>query len=119
MSHLEPTPVKDIIKDYNKTGGHRFMSLIEHHYFSNGGFFGSDHYFLDKKNYGRISHIPITIVQGRYDVLCPMTTAYDVQHVLPHCKMHLTMAGHSAFEPDNIAKLVEATNAYKKKRHKK
>jgi len=119
VSHLKPIPVRDIIKDYNKTGGHRFMSLIEHHYFSNGGFFGGDNYFLEKKNYGRISHIPITIVQGRYDVLCPMTTAYDVHRVLPHSKMHLTMAGHSAFEPDNIAKLVEATNAYKKKRHKK
>jgi hypothetical protein len=48
-----------------------------------------------------------------------MTTAYDVCKVLPQCKMHLTLAGHSAFEPDNIAKLVDATNAYKKKRHKK
>ena len=119
VSHLVPIPVPEIIKDYKKTGGHRFMSLIEHHYFSNGGFFGGDNYFLEKKNYGKISHIPITIVQGRYDVLCPMTTAYDVCHVLPQCKMHLTLAGHSAFEPDNIAKLVDATNAYKKKRHKK
>ena len=117
ISHLNPTPVADIVKDYKKTGGHRFMSLIEHHYFSHGGFFGGDTYFLDKKNYGRISHIPITIVQGRYDVLCPMTSAYDICQVLPQSKLHLTLAGHSAFESDNIAKLVDASNVYKK-RHK-
>jgi len=105
----------EIIKDYKQTGGHRFMSLIEHHYFSNGGFFGGDDYFTNKKNYGRISHIPITIVQGRYDVLCPMTSAYDLCKVLPHSKLHMTIAGHSGFEPENIAKLVEATDLYKKK----
>ena len=117
ISHLHPTPLDEIVKDYKKTGGHRFMSVIEHHYFSNGGFFNDENYFLDKKNYGKISHIPITIVQGRYDVLCPMTSAYDICQVLPQSKLHLTIAGHSGFEPENIAKLVEATNAYKK-RHK-
>ena len=115
VSHLNPTPMAEIIKDYKQTGGHRFMSLIEHHYFSNGGFFGGDDYFTSKKNYGRISHIPITIVQGRYDVLCPMTSAYDLCKVLPHSKLHMTIAGHSGFETENIAKLVEATDLYKKK----
>ena len=113
VSHLNPTPVDEIIKDYKKTGGHRFMSLIEHHYFSNKGFL-EENYFLQKKNYSRISHIPITIVQGRYDVLCPMTSAYDLCKVLPHSKLHMTIAGHSGFEPDNIEKLVAATDMYKK-----
>jgi len=115
VSHLQPQPVADIIKDYKKSGGHRFMSAIEHHYFSNKGFFGDDNYFLEKKNYDKIKNIPITIVQGRYDVLCPMISAYDLCGVLPHIKMHLTIAGHSAFDPGNIEKLVEQTNAYKKR----
>ena len=79
--------------------------------------FLEENYFLLNKNYSRISKIPITIVQGRYDVLCPMTSAYDLCKVLPQSKLHMTIAGHSGFEPANIEKLVEATDIYKK-RHK-
>ena len=115
VSHLHPQPVEEIMRDYQKSGDHIAMSTIEQHYFENGGFFGNDNYFLEKKNLDRIRHIPLTIVQGRYDVLCPMISANDLYKELPHAKFHATIAGHSGFETENIAKLVEATNIYKKR----
>jgi len=50
------------------------------HYFVNGGFFDHDGQLLD--NVDKIRHIPCTIVQGRYDVVCPMDTAWELHKVL-------------------------------------
>lgn len=115
VSHLYPQPVEEIMRDYKKSGDHIAMSTIEQHYFKNGGFFNNDNYFLEKSNLDRIRDIPTTIVQGRYDVLCPITSAYELHKHLPKAVFHATIAGHSGFEEDNIAKLVEATNIYKKR----
>jgi proline iminopeptidase len=114
VSHLHPDSVENIEKDYKKSKAHISMSTIEQHYFANGGFLGDDNYFLDKKNLDRIRHIPTTIVQGRYDVLCPIISAYQLHEKLPHAVFHSTIAGHSALDEGNTSKLVEATNIYKK-----
>lgn len=114
VSHLHPESIEDIIKDYKKTKGHIAMSSIEHHYFSNGGFFNNENYFLEKENLDRIKHIPTTIVQGRYDVLCPAISAHALHEKLPKARFFLTIAGHSAYDEANVDKLVEATNIYKK-----
>ena len=49
------------------------------HYFVNGGFFKSNEHLLD--NIDKIRRIPTTIVQGRYDVVCPMKTASELHKV--------------------------------------
>lgn len=49
------------------------------HYFINGGFFVSDTQLLD--NVDKIRHIPATIVQGRYDIVCPTETAWLLHKV--------------------------------------
>ena len=49
------------------------------HYFVNKGFFDPDDQLL--RDVGRIRHIPCVIVQGRYDVVCPMTSAWDLHKV--------------------------------------
>jgi proline iminopeptidase len=115
VSHLKPTPPDEIVRDYKKSKAYVYMSAIEHHYFSNKGFFKNDNYFLEKENIDKIKDIPTTIVQGRYDVLCPIISAYELHKQLPHAKFHATIAGHSAFDEDNISKLVDATNMYKKR----
>jgi proline iminopeptidase len=62
---------------------------------------------------GRIRHIPGVIVQGRYDVVCPMQTAWDLHGAWPEAQLHVVPdAGHSALEPGNTDALVAATDAF-------
>ena len=87
------------------------FARIENHYFMNNGFFEHENWILD--NVDKISHIPTVIIQGRYDVICPMTTAYDLKEKFPESELIIVPeAGHSAFEPNIITELVKATNKF-------
>lgn len=87
------------------------MARIECHYFVNGGFFESPNQILEAVD--SIRHIPCVIVQGRYDVVCPPTTAWDLHEAWPEADFKLIAnAGHSAFDPANAAALIEATNRF-------
>ena len=87
------------------------MARIECHYFVNGGFFESPNQLIEAVD--RIRHIPCVIVQGRYDVVCPPTTAWDLHRAWPEADFKLIAnAGHSAFDPANAAALIEATNRF-------
>lgn len=87
------------------------MARIECHYFVNGGFFESPSQLLE--NIDRIRHIPCVIVQGRYDVVCPPVTAWDLHRAWPEADFQLIQeAGHSAFDPANAAALVAATDRF-------
>jgi len=56
-----------------------FIIYTFSHYFVHGGFFEKDDWIL--ANVDKIRHIPTTIVQGRYDMVCPAQTAYDLHKV--------------------------------------
>ena len=87
------------------------MARIECHYFVNGGFFESPNQLIEAVD--KIRHIPCVIVQGRYDVVCPPTTAWDLHQAWPEADFKLIAnAGHSAFDPANAAALIEATNRF-------
>lgn len=87
------------------------FARIESHYFVNGGFFEEEGQLL--RDAHRLHGIPGTIVQGRYDVVCPMQSALDLKKVWPQADLVICPAsGHSAFEPEITAALVQATNAY-------
>ena len=87
------------------------MARIECHYFVNGGFFESPNQILEAVD--KIRHIPCVIVQGRYDVVCPPTTAWDLHRAWPEADFKLIAnAGHSAFDPANAVALIEATNRF-------
>jgi len=87
------------------------MARIECHYFVNQGFFNSDNQLLD--NIDRIRHIPTEIIQGRYDVVCPPKTAWDLHSAWPEATLHIVPdAGHSAFDPANTSVLVEVTDRF-------
>lgn len=90
------------------------FARIENHYFTNKGFFPRDGYLLEKERIDRVRHIPTVIVQGRYDVVCPAVTAYDLTQVMPEAEAVFTTTGHSGFEKEIISHLVAATDRFAK-----
>ena len=87
------------------------LARIETHYFVNGGFLRSPNQLLE--DIDRIRKIPAVIVQGRYDVVCPATTAWDLHRAWPEAELKLVPdAGHSAFEDGIVHELVTATDRF-------
>jgi proline iminopeptidase len=97
-----------------KWGGDEFaiaVARIECHYFVNKGFLEREDQLL--RGVRRIRHIPAVIVQGRYDVVCPMQTAWDLHRAWPEADFRIVGdAGHSALEPGITHELVSATDRY-------
>ena len=95
------------IKASNDTFSDSF-ARIECHYFINNIFL-EDNYIL--KNINKIKDIPLAIVQGRYDIVCPMRSAWDLKQSLPSSKLYvIDNAGHSMKEIGITNKLIELTN---------
>ncbi|HTP38613.1 MAG TPA: prolyl aminopeptidase [Steroidobacteraceae bacterium] len=87
------------------------FARIECHYFINGGFLATPNQLLE--NVRRIRRIPGVIVQGRYDVVCPMTSAWDLHRAWPEADLRIVAdAGHSAFEKGIARELVAATDRF-------
>jgi proline iminopeptidase len=87
------------------------LARIEAHYFMNG-IFMADGAILDGLD--RIRHLPAAIVQGRYDIVCPITTADELARAWPEADYQIIPdAGHSAMEPGIRAALVGATERLK------
>jgi proline iminopeptidase len=88
------------------------FARIECHYFMNNAFFPTDNYLIE--NVGKIRHVPATIVQGRYDVVCPMKSAWELHRAWPEAEFVVVPdAGHSATEPGIIDALVTATDRFR------
>jgi proline iminopeptidase len=87
------------------------FARIENHYFVNRGFFSHPEQLLDGVDV--IRHIPAAIVQGRYDVVCPMRSAWDLHRRWPEAELIVnTRAGHSMFDPENAAALVAVCDRF-------
>ena len=87
------------------------VARIECHYFVNKGFLAREDQLL--RGVRRIRHIPAVIVQGRYDVVCPMMTAWDLHRAWPEADFRVVPdAGHSALEPGITHELVSATDRF-------
>jgi proline iminopeptidase len=88
------------------------LARIEAHYFVNNSFFPTDNYLIE--NVDKIRHIPGVIVQGRYDVVCPAMSAWDLHRAWPEADLRIIPdAGHSAMEPGIVSALVEATDRFR------
>jgi len=84
------------------------FARIESHYFVNRGFLRRDDQLL--RDVGRIRHIPAVIVQGRYDMVCPARSAWDLHRAWPEAKLIVVPdAGHSMYEPGIRRALVRET----------
>jgi proline iminopeptidase len=87
------------------------FARIECHYIKNNCFLEEGQLLTDAH---KIAHIPMTIVHGRYDVICSMRNAWELKRVLPHANLVVTpRAGHSMFDAENAEALVDATNGYR------
>lgn len=84
------------------------MARIECHYFINNSFIDENQIIRDMH---KISHIPGTIVHGRYDVVCPLDNAFELKNNWLEAQLFIVRdAGHSAFEAGNTDALIRATN---------
>ncbi|MGP1666980.1 MAG: prolyl aminopeptidase [Rhodanobacter sp.] len=83
------------------------LAIMEAHYFRHAVFLEPNQLLL---NIDRIRHLPTTIVQGRYDIICPMTSAWDLKLAWPEAEFHVVLAGHSAADPAIVDQLVQATD---------
>ena len=76
------------------------------------GFFKKNNQLLEDAH--RIEKIPTIIVQGRYDVVCPAKSAYDLHKTLKNSQLWIIPdAGHSCSEPGIIDGLVKATDGFR------
>ncbi len=86
------------------------IARIECHYFINNSFLETDNWILE--NINKIRHIPGIIVQGRYDVPCPMYSAWELHKAWPEAEFKIIPdAGHSAMEPGILDALIRATDS--------
>ena len=86
------------------------LARIECHYFMNHGFMEDDQLI---KNVDKIRNIPAVIVQGRYDVVCPAVSAWELGQAWPEADLRIVPdAGHAAFEPGNVHELIMATDKF-------
>jgi proline iminopeptidase len=103
IAHLYPQPVEA----WEGTGGEQRVHL---HYMWARGFFEYDGWLLDQL--GTLARVPIAIVHGRYDVVCPIASAYELAARVPHATLQVIPdSGHSAWEPGTTRALVAAAAA--------
>ncbi|RLN71243.1 hypothetical protein BBJ28_00007020 [Nothophytophthora sp. Chile5] len=109
VAYLQADAAEKVATDTKSTEA---FAQIENHYLFNKGFLPSDDFLL--ANVPKIRHIPTVIVQGRYDVVGPMHTAWELHKALPEADFRVVQtAGHSGMEPATVQELVDATNRFK------
>jgi proline iminopeptidase len=90
------------------------FALIENHYFVNKGFLKHEDQLI-KSGIDIIRNIPTKIVQGRYDIVCPMTTAWELSKNWPEANLIVApSSGHTAFEKEITHELIKATEEFAK-----
>ncbi len=99
---VEEDVVKAALADPDYVLAH---SLIENHYFINHGFIDGD--ALLKTIGAKLQGKPVHIIQGRYDMVCPFITAWELHKAVPGSTLHiLPECGHSAQDPKMTAALI-------------
>lgn len=104
-------PDQDLIERFSDGNFATAFARIECHYFVNKGFFKSEDQLL--VNVESIRHIPGAIVQGRYDVVCPMKTAWELHQAWPEAEFIIIPdAGHSMSEPGIQKALIDISDKF-------
>jgi len=89
------------------------LARIECHYFKHGTFFETDNHLLETVH--RVRHIPGVIIHGRYDLVCPMRSAWDLHRAWPEADFSIVPnAGHAGLEPGIRTRLIQATEDFKR-----
>lgn len=88
------------------------FALIENHYFVNKGFLEHENQLIES-GINIIRDIPTVIVQGRYDIVCPISTAWELSQNWPEAELIIApSSGHTAFELEITHELIKATNTF-------
>ena len=104
---------QDAVRKYGDPEFAASFARIECHYFVNGGWLERENQLLE--DVAKIRHIPATIIQGRFDIVCPMRTAWALHKAWPEADFRIVPdAGHSAFEPGTTRELIKACDRYSK-----
>lgn len=91
----------------------RAFARLENHYFQNGGFLQRDGWILEERK--RIEHIPATIIQGRYDMICPPLAAWQLADGWDRCDLRMIpLAGHALSEPGISEALVRVMDSLRR-----
>jgi proline iminopeptidase len=110
-STLSLLPSEEAISTFSADQTAVSLARIECHYFMNDAWFRKDQLLEDVD---KIRHIPAVIVHGRYDVVCPVTSAWDLHKRWPEAKLQIIPdAGHSVFEPGILNALIATTEDFK------
>jgi len=100
-------PPADALPKFDSDATALAIARIEAHYFAHRAFLEPDQLLA---NLGAIRHLPCTIVQGRYDIVCPIATADTLARAWPEAEYVVVPdAGHSIREPGIARELVAAT----------
>ena len=106
--HLLPHP--EVAEQFGSDAVALGVGRLEAHYFRNDAFLSDDQLI---RNVGRIQHLPATVIQGRYDVVCPARSAWRLHQAWPEATFQIIEdAGHSGFEPSITSALVAATEQF-------
>lgn len=97
-------PDTDLVSHYGEDEFALAFARIECHYFVNKAWMRDGQLLEDVD---KIRHIPTVIVQGRYDVVCPLRSAWDLHRAWPEAKLAIVAdAGHAAIEPGIVDQLI-------------
>lgn len=111
-SALRLLPDQELIDEFSEPEKAVALARIECHYFMKNCFFDTDNYLL--QHVDRIRHIPGVIVHGRYDIICPLTSAWELHRAWPEATLTIIPdAGHSTSEPGITDALVRATDSFR------
>ena len=99
--------IEKMMKEYN----YKSLSMLEAYYMRNNCFLPNN-YILN--NINKIAKIPVSIVHGRYDIVCPVINAFKLHKKLKNSVLNVVLAGHAASEPEIIDKLVSEMQRFSK-----
>lgn len=103
-------PSEDALKAHKAEFYALAFARIENHYFTHGGFLDEGQLLRDAP---KLRNIPGVIVQGRYDVVTPLRTAWELHRAWPEAQFHLVEgAGHAYSEAGILHRLIEATDSF-------
>jgi proline iminopeptidase len=102
LSQLRPTPDRSTPNQIEE------LAVLENYYFLHNGWIRPGQLLTAAAKIP--STIPVYIVQGRYDLVCPAASAFSLAKAIKHAKLRLTVAGHAGAEPENAKALREATD---------
>jgi proline iminopeptidase len=111
-SALRLLPDQELIDEFSEPEKAVALARIECHYFTNNCFFETDNYLLEHVN--RIRRLPAVIVHGRYDIICPLMSAWELHRAWPEATLNIIPdAGHATSEPGITDALVRATDGFR------